>query len=159
MITAVVVLVLFATILTVLGQIARPTEGYEFGDLTIDVDVDIILPLSIVQCEPVLIYDSNTGTDQTGVFLHAPDTLYVFLVLSFPPGVGYFDWICDIPAGYAFTVSGFRGSEQTYTVQPGSSSACLGDITTTRSYVYYNTSIFESFTQRTYSGSYSSYQL
>jgi len=148
------VVVLFAAVLAVLGQIARPTEGYELGNVTLGVDV--ILPLSIVQCEPVLIYYNNTGTNLTTVVLYTPD-LYIFLTLYFPPGVGYLDWICDIPAGYTFFASG--DFDQTFTVQPGSSSACLGDLTTTYSYASYNSTLFPSFTQHPYSGSYTNYQL
>jgi len=54
---ATAVVVLFAAVLTVLGQIARPTEGYELGNVT----DGVIFPLSIVECEPVLIYYNNTG--------------------------------------------------------------------------------------------------
>jgi len=119
--------------------------------------VDIIFPVSIVQCEPVLIYYNITDTDQIGVGFFTPDLYsYSFLRLYFPVGVGYLDWICDIPAGYTFTA--FCDFEQTFTVQPGSSSACLGDITTAYSYVSYLSTYFQSYTQHTHSGSFTTFQ-
>jgi len=94
----------------------------------------MIFPLSIVQCEPVLIYYDNPTTDHSFVFLYTPDR-DLFLTLAFPPGVGYLDWICNIPAGYAFTA--YSLVYQNFTVQLGSSSACLGDITTTYAFASY----------------------
>ena len=148
------VVVIFTAILTVLGQNTRPTEGYYIGNAGFG--FDIIMPLSIAQCEPVLIYYNITGATLVGVALHTPE-LYIFLTLYFPRGVGYLDWICDIPAGHTFTAYAFL--LQTFTVQPGSSSGCLGEITTTYPYVYYQTTHFQSYTQQTYSGSYTNYQL
>ena len=153
MITAVVVI--FAAVLAVHAQIARPAQGYEMGNVT--AGFDVILPLSIVQCEPVLVYYNITGT--------APYNLSMVLIgsdnsrllsLDIPPFVGYLDWICNIPAGYIFFASFFLA--QTYTVQPGSSSACLGNVTTTYSYVHYGTN-FQSATQLPESGSHPNYQL
>ena len=152
MLTAVIVI--FAAVLAVLGQIARPTEGYQLGNVT--AGFDIIFPVSIVQCEPVLIYYNFTNEDS--LFLNSPGfNGNTFLVLTFPIGVGYLDWICDIPAGYTFNAG--RYFEQIFTVQPGSSSACLGEITTTYAFASYEPTYFQSYTQHTYSGSYTSYQL
>jgi len=146
------VVMIFAAVLTVIAQIARLTEGYYFSDIT--QSSSIILPLSIVQCEPVLIYYNNTYDDLIGVAfkfkLYIGDEEFFFLTLSFPFGVGYLDWICNIPAGSSFIAS-YVDSAQTYTVQPGSSSACLGDITTTYSYAAYEPTYFQSYTQHTYS--------
>jgi len=152
--TPVVVIFASATILTVLGQIARPTEGYYIGN--VGVGIDVIFPLSIVQCEPVLIYYNNPTTVQFFVDFYTHDNSRL-LSLDFPPGAGYLDWICDIPAGYTFFASAV--TSQTFTVQPGSSSACLGDITTTYSYAFYHTTYFQSYTQHLYSGLGPTFQL
>jgi len=115
------VVVFLAAILPILAQVTRPTEGYEITN--VPNNYDIIFPLSIVQCEPVLIYYNNIGTDWISVDLHAPDGGYI-LQLDFPPGVGYLDWICNIPSGH--TLYALASLSQTFTVQPGSSSACFG---------------------------------
>jgi len=153
------VVVIFAAILTVHAQTIRPTEGYYFSDIT--QSTSIILPLSIVQCEPVLIYYNNTYDDLIGVAFKlyiADREEFFFLTLSFPRGVGYLDWICNIPAGSSF-IAYYVDSAQTYTVQPGSSSACLGDITTTYSYASYYTSYFQYYTQHPDSGEFPEHQL
>ena len=68
--------VVFQVFVAVLGQ------GYDIGDPT--AGIDIIFPSSIVQCEPVLIYYNNPGTDQVQVSLIAPGD-YSVLTFYFPP--------------------------------------------------------------------------
>jgi len=131
-------------------DVPRPTEGIDL--CTDDFSFHIIMPLTISQCDPVLIYYNNPDTGNISVSLSNPDSGYVFLSLYFPPGVRYLEWICDIPTSNTFIAIGY-GYDQLYTVQSGSSSACLHDITTTYTYAFYNTTLFQSFTQSTHTAS------
>ena len=141
--------------LAVRGQVVttRPLQGYQVGSE----GFDIIMPLSIAQCEPVLIYYNNTQTVADFLSFETPDALYNIISFSIPPGAGYLDWFCNIPTGLTFIASTASHS-QTYTVQPGPSFACLGD-TTSYSYVDYLTANFQPFTQNAFSASYTSSQL
>jgi hypothetical protein len=138
-------IIVVATILTALGQptdVQRPTQGYDLSDPSLDFEV--IVPLSIAQCEPFLIYYNNAGNFQLDIktFDLEDDLLF----LSFPPGIGYLDWICNIPAGYGFVVEMLSRFEY-YTVEVGSSSACLGDLTASDTFYDPQTSAFQSYTQ------------
>ena len=96
-------------------QVGVPGEGY-----------DIVLPLTIAQCEHFIIYTNFTSYH--GGIPFYPDLLLFseyFLHLSPLLGGCYFDWICNIPAGHSFVVAPFYS--QSYTVQNGSSS-CLGTV-------------------------------
>jgi hypothetical protein len=124
--------VLVVAVMTI-GQPTPPTEGYQMGS---PLDYDLIMPLSVAQCEPVLMYYNITN-----VFYSEPPTLFffsaslgtavTFVTFGFLNPIGYLEWICNIPAGAEF-VAAF-GMANLYTVQPGSSSACLGNVTTTYS--------------------------
>jgi hypothetical protein len=142
-----------ATATTVtLGQ--PPSEGYEIGNFN---PFEIIMPLTVAQCEPVLFYYNVTPVGGSG-----PPVLDLYLVVAepgvdpvvsfiFPNDVGYLEWICNIPAGQIFVTFANSNVNATYVVQPGSSSACLGPITTTYSDLSYYTSAFASFTAISYS--------
>jgi len=148
-----IVVVVILAFLTPLGKTAefdvpRPTEGFQVGP---GLGTDIILPLSATQCEPFLIYHNIPAGYDYRMFLYTPDFQIgnEFLHLLLPQGAGYFDWICNIPAGYSFLA--YAATGQYYTVQPGSSSACLGDVTTTYPYASYLTD-FQSYTQHSPTG-------
>jgi hypothetical protein len=147
-----------ATTATV-GQAVPPTEGYQLGDPSDGADsYDVIMPLTVAQCEPVLIYYNFTlwpAYDNPGLTLFPPiqppiPLIFAFASFQFPNDVGYFEWICNIPAGKMFVAVSFLLGA-TYVVQPGSSSACLGPLTTTyNSDLQYFTSEFASFTATSY---------
>ena len=133
---------------TVLGQtnVPQPIPGYQIGN--VGDGVDIILPLSISQCEPILIYYNNTHSpsQQVDATFVTPDLAHNVLDLLLPPGAGYLDWICNIPRDYNFNIFSY-GTRQSYTVQPGVSSACLGLTTSYESYPYANYYDFQSYIQ------------
>jgi hypothetical protein len=106
--------------------------------------VDIRIPSTAKQCEPFHIhYNLTSESDAYALFLGTPDGQR-FLSIRFPSGVGCMEWVCNVPAGHSFYVSGPLSGY--YIVQPGSSSTCLHNITTTYTYAQYNTNIFQSFT-------------
>jgi len=143
-------------IFVALGQesVPRPTEGCQVGNP--DAGLDVILPLSIAQCEPVLIYYNITSPTFSPLLFSSP---YDFqrgdfsLLISIPdkpkPPTGYLDWICNVPAGYPLIIWGLSYSPQWYIVQPGLSSDCLGPVTVTvlNSAGYYQMPEFQSYTQ------------
>src|SRR5580704_12484463 len=77
-------------------DISLPTEGYNLCAPTFA--CELIMPSTVAQCEPVLIYYNIT---EPGIYvdLLTPDTGIIFLFLYTPLGIGYLEWICDIPAG------------------------------------------------------------
>ena len=133
------VIVLATLAVTVLTQ--PPPEGIRLTNPPGFDDIDVFFPLTVSQCEPVFVYyDSPIGL---GFGISTIFEEYTDLVVFYmPPGVGYFEWICNIPAGYTIIVD----SIHVFVVQPGPSSSCLADITTTYSYASYATSAFRSFT-------------
>jgi hypothetical protein len=139
-----------ATGLAALGQqtnFPRPTQGFGVGDPLYQ--WNITLPSSIAQCEPFVIYYNTSIFDEGDNFIldiRTPDSQTVLVLLEFPNAIGYLDWICNIPAGYSFVAEAFS-FKQYYTVDPGSSSACLGNVTTTNSILFYQTPYFKSYTQ------------
>jgi hypothetical protein len=120
----------------------NPAEGQEF-----------IFPLTATQCEPFYIW-YNVTRDNFFTFLDA--SFYPSVSFTFPQGVGYLEWICNIPAGVLIvsavaTLIRIRDAPLVlhpaeYVVQPGSSSDCLGDVTTTYSLLNYGSG-FASYTQ------------
>jgi hypothetical protein len=127
------------------GQLAPPTEGYQLSNSS---TFDIILPLTVAQCEPVLIYYNitNEPTAHNLLQLFTPDSPGELLVtFDFPNLIGYLEWICNIPVGVDFISQ--ADLQHLYTVLPGSSSDCLGSVTSTYSALEYNTTVFQSYTE------------
>jgi hypothetical protein len=122
-------------------QFQPPEDGYQL--ISGILDSSLIIPTSIAQCDPFFIfYSLTTNYPSLGIISFQTVQGHIFLNLTMPaPGTGYMEWICNIPAGEQFLARG-----QLYTVQPGSSSACLGDLNTTYSLAMYSTSLFESYT-------------
>jgi hypothetical protein len=103
-----------------LGQVLPPTEGYQLGGPLNLSDpggpsIDTIMPLMVAQCDPVLIYSNTTATNSFwnissshGYYMDLFDPLgYIAATIELPSNdVGYFEWICNIPAGEAFLVFG-----------------------------------------------------
>jgi hypothetical protein len=125
-------------------QIEPPADGYQLssgepGD-------SIIIPMSVAQCEPFFIFYNLTTASSPFNYIYFFMDGGTFLTLTVPSNAGYLEWICNIPVGEKFYAGGLL-----YTVQPGSSSACLGDLTTTYSLAVYNTtgSFFQSYTAST----------
>jgi hypothetical protein len=87
----------------VLAQPSPPAQGIQLGS-----GLDVRFPLTVTQCEPVLIFLDVVGqlrgeSGDAYLFLSTPDhssTLITFNDPSVPSG--YFEWICNIPAGYGF---------------------------------------------------------
>ena len=131
--------ILAALPVTVLTQ-SPPTdsEGIQLARVN-----DIRFPLTVAQCEPVLIYYNVNTTGGSHLFLHSASS-ELLAHLAIPVGVGYLEWVCNIPAGHGFRVSAYY--EQYFVVQAGSSSSCLRALTTTYSYVNYATTAFQSYT-------------
>jgi hypothetical protein len=130
----------------VLAQPSPPAQGIQIGAPSFG--ADIRFPLTVTQCEPVFTFYS-ISTSSLLVYLVTPDlNSYVLTIGPIPVGVGYFEWLCKIPAGYGFWA--FGGYSSYYiVVQPGPLSSCLHNITTTYQYAQYNTTAFESYTTRT----------
>ena len=143
----------FSTLLAVLAtavvraQPSPPAQGIQLGNTDIINGYDIRFPLTVTQCEPVFIYYDTTargaGTVSIG-FVAAEQYNPMFLEIAIPSGTGYIEWFCNIPAGYSFGVWGYHAYY--LVVQPGSSSGCLTDITTTYARASYMTTVFQSYT-------------
>jgi hypothetical protein len=131
---AIFLAILAATVL------AQRTPGIQLGNVSLR--VDFRFPETVTQCEPVLMY-CDTMRVGYSLYLLTPDS-YVFLRIPIPNGTQYIEWTCDIPAGYGFTASLLERAY--FVVQPGSSSSCLQNITTTYANGRYDTTVFESYT-------------
>ena len=131
--------ILAALPVTVLTQPSPPTEGIQLSTA-----YDVRFPLTVAQCERVLIFHNTTDTYGLNIYSHISGSFQVVTRLSIPVGIGYLEWICNIPAGYGFRVEGWY--ERFLVVQPGSSSSCLRALTTTYSYASYATTAFQSYT-------------
>ena len=131
-------------VVTLLAQPSPPSEAVQLGDP--ETDLDLRMPLTVVQCEPVFIYYNKPQRSLWDMWMYTPNYTR-FLVMEIPIGIGYLEWICNIPAGYGFIAYVFH--DRYYVVQPGSSSSCLGDITATYGHVAYATPVFQSFTGNT----------
>ena len=123
----------------VLSQSSPPAVGIQLSSAAYP-DWDVRFPLTVTQCEPVFIYCNNSraypfsGVELHNTFETINGGILDFLFIGyFPLGVGYFEWICNIPAGYSFWARSIMAYP--FVVQPGSSSSCLRNITTT--YQYY----------------------
>jgi hypothetical protein len=155
---------LVTTTIATLGQ-APPSEGYQLGDPgNPDAPLfDIIMPLTVAQCETVLIYYNNTAWNAANggplyLLLSNPSIMpdTAFIAIQFPSSdVGYLSWICNIPAGEYFIADAVSDTIQpracaTFVVQSGSSSACLRPLTTYTSLLQYDTAVFASYTKASY---------
>jgi hypothetical protein len=128
------------------------TPGVQLGDPT--QGIDLVLPLSISQCDHFLVFynvtqtsDDASSTSGAAIEFGNVGESRVFFTLKPPEGAGYLDWVCDIPAGRRFTARN-GGREYSYTVDAGSS-GCLGVRTTTSfQYASYSVPIFTSYTAR-----------
>jgi hypothetical protein len=129
--------------LVALAQPSPPAEGIQIGSPLAGWDVRF--PLTITQCEPVFIYYNNTySATYGGVGFESLDGRYLLFVGRFPLGVGYFEWICNIPADSALIA--YSDVYYPIVVQPGPISSCLGAMTTTNAQASYRTTNFVTFT-------------
>jgi hypothetical protein len=139
-------LLLFLILATiVLAQPSPPAQGIQIGDPLLG--VDIRFPLTVTQCEPVFIFCNITIVSSSDyfVYLQSPDFNSILLYIGPTPlGVHYFEWVCNIPAGYGFWAGHFGLFY--VIVQPGPSSSCLHNVTTTYQYASYSTVAFASYT-------------
>ena len=132
------------TSLTVWAQSSPPTEGIQLG--LPEEDLDFRFPLNITQCEPVFMYYNLTPSDSSfAYYLGIRDTDFTEVIgIMVPTGIGYIEWICNIPAGYGFVADFVK--QMYYVVQPGSLSSCLHNVTTTDPYAPYYPTLFASYT-------------
>ena len=134
--------------ITVLAQPPNPAHGIQLSDFTRYPGWDVRFPLTVTQCEPVFIYYNKTFSNIAGTIglrNQRPPEFDVFLLLGpLPLGVGYIEWICNIPANYGFWV--ISPLFYNVVVQPGSISSCLRPITTTYQYATYNMTAFTAYT-------------
>ena len=113
---------------TVLAQPPRPTDALQIGDPS--GGLDIRFPVTVSQCEPVLIYANVIGQSLHFLAFYSPDDgpFHYIIRMQLPRySIRYMEWICNIPAGYRFVVSHAR--QYYVNVQAGPSS-CLGNIAT-----------------------------
>jgi hypothetical protein len=96
--------------------------------------------MTIVQCERVVTYCNMDGVPRSVAEVESLHIVHT--VLS--TGNGYAEWIHNIPTGYQVALAYF--GIQDFVVQPGPSSGCLHDITTTYRCATYITSNFQEFT-------------
>jgi hypothetical protein len=156
----------FVFMATALGQTAPPSTGYQMGgpvrypDSSEGPWVDVIMPMTITQCEPVLIYynvSAWTGAGPIRLYLQTPTIESPnFLYLEFPYGsVGYLQWICNIPGGQGFIASVeplYIEPDQYFLVEVGSSSACLGHLEPSYdTHLQYSTTEFDVYTTESFS--------
>jgi hypothetical protein len=143
---------MFSVLVTFFGFVAEvawaqsplPTSGIQ---LSVRPEVDVRFPLTVAQCESTFIYYNSSSFGNRIVF-YRPDIAIprdqdIFLSVLIPRGIGYLEWVCDIPEGHSFFVAHTRGYY--VVVDPGSSS-CLHNVTTTYSEADYNTTLFVSYT-------------
>ena len=131
----------------VLAQPSPPALGIQIGSSAYG--SDIRFPLAVTQCEPVFIYYHAAVSDSFISFFSGSHD-FLFAILPIPTGdPGYFEWVCNIPAGYNFLVTTIGFSVYYYiVVQPGPLSSCLHNVTTTYQYASYSTVPFASYTAR-----------
>jgi hypothetical protein len=116
-------------------QIGSPRGGY-----------DIRFPITVTQCEPVLIYYNVTTASFSVYLVNAEFTRDLLRIGPIPFGVGYIEWICNIPAGTGFWAAQYYAYY--IVVQPGPLSSCLHNVTTTYQYAEYATTVLASYTAR-----------
>jgi hypothetical protein len=114
------------------GQLAPPTDSAAIIGPFGTTNDTIIMPMSVAQCESLSIFYRLLSMDLNFQALPSFET---FINITVPTGTGYLEWICNIPAGQQFLAPG----DAAYTVHNGSSSSCLGNLTTTYSLASYST--------------------
>ena len=132
-----------------LTPIASISQGYQLGDPV--GGISVLFPLTVTQCDAVVVFYNVTTSDQVPVLLHPPDDVdgrAPFLTLTPPSGAGYLVWHCTVPAGNRFIASATRS--HAFTVQAGPSSICLGDLSVDTAIARYDTRVFHSLTRRAY---------
>ena len=129
----------FAT--DVLTQPAQPTHAIQLSR-----SYDIRFPSTVSQCEPVLIYHNTPESYAIHIYTMDSESgvSRTLVRLTVPRGIGYLEWTCNVPVGYTFVV--LNAYAHVLSVQPGSSVACLGDVTATYAYADYETTDFRSYT-------------
>jgi hypothetical protein len=127
----------------VLAQPSSPAQGIQIGD-----DYDIRFPLTVTQCEPVFIFYNVPSSSTAFVTLSTgSDNTFLFSIGPSVGDTGYFEWICNIPAGYGFWATSRPYIFHYTVVQPGPLSSCLHNLNRTYQYASYNTIAFASYTE------------
>jgi hypothetical protein len=136
--------IVFAFLATIAhAQPSLPAQGIQIG--TPAGGWDIRFPLTVTQCEPVFIYYNNTiSATYGGLGLETPDGTYLAYLGPLPLGVGYLEWVCNIPAGFGFVA--YSSTFCPVVVQSGPLSSCLRDLSTTYQYASYSTANFATYT-------------
>ena len=125
----------------VLAQSSPPALGIQIGDP--ELGLDIRFPLTVTQCEPVFINYNNTSASNTSNIISPTNVAFYaksggfFAMSPIPAGAGYYEWICNIPAGYSFLVWCGFGFHHLI-VQPGPLWSCLHNVSTTYQYASYD---------------------
>ena len=124
------------------AQPSPPAEGVELSTSR-----DVRFPSNMSQCDPIFIYYDRTGATDIGVLgIYAPedvDPIDRLIRLAIPAGIGYIEWVCNIPAGHGYAI---HYDLWHYGVVQSGPSVCLGDITTTYPILTYNNPGFQSYT-------------
>ena len=133
-----------------LTPVSSISQGYQLGDPV--GGISVLFPLTVTQCDAVVVFYNVTTSDRVPVLLHPPDDgAAPFLTFTPPSGAGYLVWHCTVPAGSSFIASATRS--RAFTVHAGPSSICLGDLSVDTAIARYDTSVFQSLTRRAYRAS------
>jgi hypothetical protein len=122
------------------------SQGYQLGDPI--GGISVVFPLTVAQCDAVVVFYNVTISDQVPILLYPPNDSSPFLTITPPNGAGYLVWRCTIPAGSSFIVSATRS--HTFTVQHGTSSICLGDLSADGAIARYDSNVYQSFVTRVF---------
>src|ERR1700731_1961265 len=101
----------FAILATAATPLA-PTTGWlvDYGD-----NPRYVFPFAATECEPFHIFYNTTADGYAFSFsFRDPPLTHDFFNIGIPKGIGYVEWICNIPAGIAFHVN----APLDYVVQP-----------------------------------------
>jgi hypothetical protein len=140
------VLCLLGYILSGLVAASSTPQGYQLGDPMRGISV--VFPLTVAQCDTVVVFYNVTISDKVPVLLYPPHDSSPLLTITPPRGAGYLVWRCTIPAGSSFVVSAVRS--HTFTVQRGTSSICVGDLSVDEAIARYDSDVYRSFMTRVY---------
>ena len=124
------------------AQPSPPAEGVQLSTTR-----DVRFPSNLSQCDPIFIYyDRANATDIAPLGIYAPenvDPIARLIRLAIPAGIGYIEWVCNIPAGHGYAV---HYDLWHYGVVQSGPSVCLGDVTTTYPILTYTNPSFQSYT-------------